>query len=716
MWVFYLLSLPLTVGMVAWTLWYFVGPDVAPYVRFTVGYTWFCSLSMIILVPADIWTAIIHHDQGGISFFWSWSYWSTFLLTWAAVPIIQGYEDAGDFTIRERLKTSAHVNLIYYLCVGSIALFGLILLIIFHKNWGGSILGFAMACSNTFGLVTGAFLLGFGLSEIPKGIWRNADWTIRYKVLSHRVSRMAVKLDDAHQEFSNAIVVAQVTSKQMSKRDPLRPYMNIIDKMLAQMLSEDPTFKPQGGKLGENDMDYDTDEKTMASLRRHLKKAREGYYRCKSEYMNFVTEALELEDTMKNYEHCSSNGWKYESSFRPERKGRLGPCLDVIELIWRCILRKQLQKLLAIVLGCMSAAILVAEATILPSGVDLSLFSILVNIFDKNEVLVQVAAFVPLMYMCVCTYYSLFKIGMLTFYYLTPRQTSSVSLLMICSMVARYAPPISYNFLNLISLENHAKTIFEKRMGNIDDAVPFFGKGFNKVYPLIMVIYTILIANNFFDRVINYFGNWKIFRYQREASDDLDGFDPSGLIILQKERSWLQQGHKVGELVVPLARSFSNATIDLEPGSHSMVPQRTQASRLMAEEGQSSRSGHLKDPKGEGTSKTEAAMRSREKESQTSSYDDAENNIMQANRASPRLASAWESMKLGFQNFKSRIDAKRFIPLEDARHDRVSSSESLDKIFERIKQPSGRHTSYGDDDDDNDIEMTVERIGHSQTR
>lgn len=71
-------------------------------------------------------------------------------------------------------------------------------------------------------------------------------------------------------------------------------------------------------------------------------------------------------------------------------------------------------------------------------------------------------------------------------------------------------------------------------MGNIDDAVPFFGKGFNKIYPLIMVIYTILIATNFFDRVINYFGNWKIFRYQREESDDLDGFDPSGLIILQK--------------------------------------------------------------------------------------------------------------------------------------------------------------------------------------
>lgn len=70
-------------------------------------------------------------------------------------------------------------------------------------------------------------------------------------------------------------------------------------------------------------------------------------------------------------------------------------------------------------------------------------------------------------------------------------------------------------------------------MGNIDDAVPFFGKGFNKLYPLIMVVYTLLVASNFFDKVISFFGNWKLSRFQTEA-EDLDGFDPSGLIILQK--------------------------------------------------------------------------------------------------------------------------------------------------------------------------------------
>uniref|UniRef100_A0A2P2M4R7 Uncharacterized protein n=1 Tax=Rhizophora mucronata TaxID=61149 RepID=A0A2P2M4R7_RHIMU len=65
----------------------------------------------------------------------------------------------------------------------------------------------------------------------------------------------------------------------MSKRDPLRPYMDVIDTMLAEMFRQDPSFKPQGGRLGENDMDYDTDEKSMATLRCHLRGARDSYYR-----------------------------------------------------------------------------------------------------------------------------------------------------------------------------------------------------------------------------------------------------------------------------------------------------------------------------------------------------------------------------------------------------------------------------------------------------
>ncbi|KAL4377947.1 hypothetical protein GQ457_02G009130 [Hibiscus cannabinus] len=706
--------------MVIFTLRYFAGPDVPRYVLFTVGYAWLCSLSIIVLVPADIWTTISKpksaFENGGISFFWSWSYWGTFLLTWAVVPLIQGFEDAGDFSMTERLKTSVRVNLVFYSVVGSIGLVGLILLITMNRNWSGGILGLAMALSNTFGLVTGAFLLGFGLSEVPKSLWRNADWTIRQKVLSHKIAKMAVKLDEAHRELSNAIVVAQATSNQMSKRDPLRPYMDVIDNMLAQMFSEDPSFKPQGGQLGENDMDYDSDEKSMASLRRHLRLAREEYYRYKSEYMTYVTEALQLEDTIKNYEHRSSTGWIYVSSFRPARSGKMGTLLDKIEFIWRCILKKQLKKALAIILGIMSAAVLLAEATLLPRGVDLSVFSILINSVKKQEVLVQVFAFVPLMYMCICTYYSLFKIGMLMFYSLTPWQTSPVSLLMICSMVARYAPPISYNFLNLINLGGK-ETIFEKRMGNIDDAVPFFGEGFNHIYPLIMVVYTLLVASNFFDRVVGFFGNWKRLRFQTEA-DDMDGFDPSGLIILQKERSCLEQGCKVGEQVIPLARNFNGT--DVESGNNTtdrmVVEMKATTTGVKGSPSIPSKEETRKyGTSREAISNKYAAMREQSRD--VSNAKSVENNIIsesysgsQKGALSSGLASTWRSMKSGFQNFKANMEAKKFLPISQNQESKLaiprlnsSDSESLDEIFQRLKRPSVEHSD--EDEHENEAEM-----------
>ncbi|CAN6480044.1 unnamed protein product [Victoria cruziana] len=701
MWLFYLISLPLTLGMVCVTLRYFAGPDVPRYVLFTVGYAWFCSLSIIILVPADIWTTILGHDKGGMAFFWGWSYWSTFVLTWAVVPTIQGYEDAGDFSVKERVKSSIHANLVFYISVGSIGLFGVILLIAMHKMWSQGIVGLAMGCSNTFGLVTGAFLLGFGLSEIPKSIWWNADWVTRRKVLSHRVAKMAVNLDNAHQELSNAIAVAQATSKQMSKRDPLRPHMDVIDDMLHQMFREDPDFKPTGGRLEENDMDYDEDEKSMATLRRQLRIAREEYYRYKSEYTKYVTEALELDDTIKNYEHGDETRWKYVSSLRPARTGTVAPFLDTFEWIWRCILRKHLGKLVAVLLGCLSAAILLAEATLLPA-VDLSLFSVLIKAVGKQEMLVQVVAFVPLMYMCICTYYSLFKIGMLMFYSLTPRQTSAVSLLMICSMVARYAPPISYNFLNLIRLGGDAKTTFEMRMGNIDDAVPFFGRGFNKIYPLIMVVYTLLVASNFFHKVVNLFGNWKRLRFQTDA-EDMDGFDPSGVIILQKERSWLQRGSNVG---VPLARNFDAVSEDIESGIVPAGSARNEVNSLTASlprdgsigsRARSSKNdsqGHKS--RQEGIERKYAALKGQRQRDPEPSFSvplleagnsrDEDSSRLMASSSSA-LSNTWASMKTNFQNLRSNLDAKGFLQLRQTRETKPKSSDpeqSLDEIFERI--------------------------------
>lgn len=718
------------------TLRYFAGPHVARHVLTTVGYAWFCSVSIIVLVPADIWTTVSNGNKGGINLLWSWSYWSTFCLTWFIVPLLQGYEDSGDFTFSERLKTSMHVNLVFYLSVGLVGLLGVSVLLILHKLQWNRVMGLAIACSNTFGLVTGAFLLGFGLIEIPRSIWRNANWHYRQKRLSHHVAKVAVSLDDAHRELSTAMVIAQATSNQMSRRDPLRPYMDVIDDMLRQMVDEDPCFKPSGGRMGESDMDYDADEKSMAALRRRLRKAWYSYCRFKSDYTSCVREALELEDTIRNYENGRAQNWRYASSLHPAQTGSFVLYVDIIEWIWRCILQQFLQRVLAVTLGGVSFALLLAEATLLPNGVDLSLFSVLIKAVEKQEMLVQIVAFIPLMYMCACTYFSLFKLGMFTFYYLTPNYTSSVSLLMICSMVARYAAPISYNFLNLIRLgESDLETTFEKRMGKMDDAAPFFNHRFNKIYPLFMVIYTILIASNIFDRVIDFFGSWRKFRFEND-SEAADGFDTSGLIILKKERTWLEQGHIIGENVVPLARNFTNLTEDVEAEAMLMVKGKNgaqvQSIMLSPDMNGLTANNSSKSARTEDYRSTYAA-RSSTAAKYMSGINQPARNVTETTRPpfsknpsvfiptsqsqnvsvktssiqgenagnSSSNGSKWDYFKSTFQDLKTSLAGKRFAPLRQVEvakqaKSQIPASDTLDNIFENLR----RKKSNRDLDDD----------------
>lgn len=58
-------------------------------------------------------------------------------------------------------------------------------------------------------------------------------------------------------------------------------------------------------------------------------------------------------------------------------------------------MKKRIQMVLAVVTGIMSAAILLAEATLLLSKLDLSLFSILIRSVKSDELLVQVRCTVP---------------------------------------------------------------------------------------------------------------------------------------------------------------------------------------------------------------------------------------------------------------------------------------------------------------------------------
>lgn len=67
------------------------------------------------------------------------------------------------------------------------------------------------------------------------------------------------------------------------------------------------------------------------------------------------------------------------------------------------------------------------------------------------------------------------------------------------------------------------------------------------------------------------------------------------------------------------------------------------------------------------------------------------------------VAAKWATMKSGFLSFKTKIGAKKYLPLSEVEDSklihRVSSSESLEDIFERLKQPELVRGSQTEEDD-----------------
>jgi hypothetical protein len=220
----------------------------------------------------------------------------------------------------------------------------------------------------------------------------------------------------------------------------------------------------------------------------------------------------------------------------------------------------------------------------------------------------------------------------------------------------------------------------------------------------------------------------------------MDGYDPSGLMILKKERTWLEEGQKVGEHVLPLARNFNDVDIEAENSSVEMKMSSSSSYDIDSSSSKDEMSRKYGSAREAITNKY-AAIREQQSrnspstvtkpetmasakvsllETDVSGPSNGEGGGSGSGEPSSRLASTWRNMKLGIQSFKENVATKKFLPLRQgpettamtstsARVTTPSIPQSLDEIFQRLKNRSVEHGHYLDDDDDVDYEDDVRR-------
>ncbi len=114
-----------------------------------------------------------------------------------------------------------------------------------------------------------------------------------------------------------------------------------------------------------------------------------------------------------------------------------------------------------------------------------------------------------LFYMLACTYFTVLKLAMFSFFHVVPHHTDSASLLLSSSLFCRYSAPLCYNFLSLLPIvhRNSAESVFEQAMGQ---HLPQVAVMFNDIFPVVLGIFCPCVTFGIIDRLKGYCGGSRL--------------------------------------------------------------------------------------------------------------------------------------------------------------------------------------------------------------
>jgi len=128
-------------------------------------------------------------------------------LSWVVIPIIQEYEKAPDFTVKDKLKRALKTNLMFYVIIAVLGLAFVFYMVIKKQFTSKSLTAFLIAVSNAWGIFLIIMLFGYGLVAIPKSLWKEANLQNRQKYLEWNMSNLKDELEDKKAELGVCLTV-----------------------------------------------------------------------------------------------------------------------------------------------------------------------------------------------------------------------------------------------------------------------------------------------------------------------------------------------------------------------------------------------------------------------------------------------------------------------------------------------------------------------------
>ena len=160
-------------------VFYYTRRGTNPLALLTAAITWSLNFILIIFIPYDIYYTYSGKDNEIIekilTIGYQLSYWILFFCSWIFIPLMQEYEDSGDFTKKKKFIRSIKNNLIFYLILGLISLALLIAGFFVWKRFEGKgvnvfiLFLYELANFSYFiGLLLFYFLFAYSITTVPK--------------------------------------------------------------------------------------------------------------------------------------------------------------------------------------------------------------------------------------------------------------------------------------------------------------------------------------------------------------------------------------------------------------------------------------------------------------------------------------------------------------------------------------------------------------------
>lgn len=469
---------------------------------------------------------------------WKSNYWSTFLLTWLILPVLQEFYRSGHFHRLPKLKDAFRAHLKFQAVVLLVGIAGAIYLMLEVGLTFGHLRSMIIALSHIYALILALWLMAHGLVAIPRNRWMEGN--LMHNLNHHylKVPPLVDNLEDSKIAFKEdllQVLILEINYTSMSvaenfeHRDWIFHLSNQIPQELRDSVSQQYVYD-LANAITRDQVNVTFLKNLTYNFQNHLYKLT-AY---ESEYNTLLQQISRLQTLVAA--KAAQNQVEREQLMLSLA---FVPFPPKVNFYFQCYVKPIARRTFSVLLFAVSVVIVQSEFF---HSTKLSLMNTLVykTGIHKHNFFQAVFSSVIFLYMLFCSLNSLAKLKIFNKYHLVPRDSDPVSAAFYASYIARLTIPLSYNFITLFTSR---ESIFEEWYGKSIHLTGLFNL-MNNWIPRLLLIPIVLTTFNVYEIIkkrigllSDFYGAWGDFVNDDELADsDNDPTKRRDLVIVEAKR------------------------------------------------------------------------------------------------------------------------------------------------------------------------------------